>query len=394
MAEPTLQEVHGAIGELRQEIEKKSVDPDKVERLNKALDDYEEKSQKIVADAKSAEAREVELKERLDALELDLSRGGAGNGADYRNGAEFKAMESFVRDGKSAVGKEEQKSMLRTDVATNGGVLVPSILDNEIIKGIEEVSDTRSVVRVRTVGGKTLDMPVRKGIPTATYEGEGKAAKESASSYGSEQATAWRQTFTTPITRDMLMDSAFNMETEMFSDAQLAFAVGEGRNVITGDGVKKPEGILSNAAVLANKLVTASSGLIDADTVMKIAGELKTGFNPMYAFTRQTLATLRTLKGSDGHYLWQPGMSGAVAAQLAGYNYRLMQDVPQIAGGNYAVIFGDFFRGYTMVDRASTEVIRDDYTMSDENIVRFTFHRYNTGRVTLSDAFAVVQIKA
>jgi len=97
-------------------------------------------------------------------------------------------------------------------------------MDNVIVKKITEISAIRSLARVRTTSAKTLNIPVRNSIPSATYEGETEKGGDSASGYTSEQITAFRQTHSVPITMDMLMDSAFDMESEIMSDSAEAFA--------------------------------------------------------------------------------------------------------------------------------------------------------------------------
>ena len=72
-----------------------------------------------------------------------------------------------------------------------------------------------------------------------------------------------------------------------------------------------------------------------------------------------------------------------------------MQDMPtRDASGNLPVIYGDFMRGYTIVDRTGMAVIRDDITRKKERIIELCFHKYNTGQVVLAEAFKALKIKA
>lgn len=365
-----------------------------VDATNTALEKQEKASQDFTA--KLAEERKAaeELKERIDGLELELSRKSSQSGATYKETPEYKALQLYAQKGIDAL-TVEQKATLRTDIATQGGYLTMPEMDNMIIKKITEISPVRSVARVRTVGSKTLSIPTRTTIPTATYEGEAAAGGESNSTYGQETLTAYRLTVTVPYTYDQLIDSEFDMESEIMNDVAESFAFSEGNKFVLGTGAKQPEGFLVNATVVADARESSTSGVITGDDVLLLAGDLKVGYNPMYAMNRQTLALLRTLKGStNDHYLWQVGLGPTQPNTLAGAPYIIMQDMPNVAANSLSLIYADFMRGYTIIDRTGLQVIRDDVTRKKNNIIELTFHRYNHGQVVLPEAFKILKTKA
>jgi HK97 family phage major capsid protein len=418
-AEPTLHEVHQAVGELRTEFEKKSIDPSKVVKINDLLDTFEEKvNQPLVAAQKLAEGQAEEIKafqeslekagvaageqkERLNALEIELARAAKPVDPDYRDKPEYKAVQAWVKGGERRITVEE-KALLRSDTATDGGVLVTSEMDSQITKKIVEIDPIRTVARVRTIGSKTLEMPMRSTIPSATYEGEAEEGAESASTYGLETVTPFRQTFTVPITLDQLQDSAFDMEAEIMTDAGEAFAYGEGNGFVVGTGHKQPEGFTVNAVLRAASRETAAQNVLDPEALILLTGDLKRGYNPVYVMNRGALAFIRTMRGDAasagdkaGQFLWMPGMSGAVASTINGYPYILAPSMPDHdSGGSYSVAFGDFRRGYTIIDRTGLSVVRDEFTQKKKGIVEFTLHRWNTGRVTLTEPIKLLLIKA
>jgi HK97 family phage major capsid protein len=394
-----IEEVMQAVGELREEVKKAAPDTAKIEKIEAALEGFEAKSQEMLAEQKEHDQKTVALEEKalateeqLKALEAEIARGGTGgNGeTDYKELPEYLALKGFVISGDFE--NREQKALLRTDSDVAGGFLVPSEMDNSITKLITEVSNIRSVARVRTIGAKSLEVPVRATIPAATFEGEAEAGDDSVSTYSSETLTAFRQTFTSPITMDMLMDSAFDMESEIMSDAAEAFAKGEGANFVNGDGHKKPKGFLQDTRV--GGLTSSTNGAIDADDYILITGELKTGYDPVYVFNRRTLANLRTQKATDGNFLWQPGLNGVVANTINGFPYLIADDMPDIANGSKSVAFGDFMRGYTIVDRTGLTVVRDEFTSKKQGIIEFTMSRWLTGQVTLPESIKIITTKA
>jgi len=364
-------------------------------KVEKRLEADEKKNQDLVNQIAAERKAREDLNETIGNLEKELARKSAVSGAqDYKQSEEYKALNLLVKGGRDAV-SAEQKAILRTDNDTQGGYLVPTEMDNIILKKITEISPVRSVARVRTTSKKTLEIPSRKTIPTANYEGETAESDESNSTYGSETLTAYRLTVTVPFTVDMLMDSAFDIESEIAQDVAEAFAQREGNRFVLGTGAKQPEGFLTNAALVAAAVDTAGSGVIAADDLLRMTGRLKVGYDPIFGFNRSTLATLRTLKGTtNDHYLWQVGIGPNVPNTLAGDPYVVMQDMPNIAAGNLSVVYGDFLRGYTIIDRTGMSMVRDEYTRKKNAIVELTFNRWNHGQVVQDEAFTLLKIKA
>lgn len=76
---------------------------------------------------------------------------------------------------------------------------------------------------------------------------------------------------------------------------------------------------------------------------------------------RKTVSAVRKLKDADDRYIWSPADSGG-GATLLGYPITEIEDMPDIAANAYAIAFGDFARGYLIVDRAGVRVLRDPYS--------------------------------
>jgi len=404
-------EAKKALTELRESVDKYGQESiDVKSRLDK-MDEVFEKSEKhnelmVKNHADGIKAAE-ELKDRIKDLEHDLATK-ADNNPDYKETPEYKALETFVSKGLDGI-EPEMKQLLRTDDATQGGYLTMSEMDNMIIRSITEISPVRTVARVKSVGKKTLEIPVRTGIPTATYEGEAATSRRDTSTYGNETLTAYRQTVTVPYTMDQLMDSNFSLESEINQDVSEAFAQGEGRAMVLGTGSKQPEGFLSAAAGLigdANRIRNGGSGAAgtfstaDADAIIRLTGDLKVGYNPYYSFNRRTLATLRTVKDTSGAYIFQQGiptvgeasLAGAVPNTIAGQPYILFEDMPDIAANSVPVVYADFMRGYCVIDRTGMSMVRDELTRKREAIIEITFNRWNYGQVVLPEAFHLLQM--
>lgn len=411
MGDLTIEQVGNAVDELRKAVEAKSVDHAKLEKIDAVLDDYEAKNQKLVLAQKQLENHEKtiaefktqleekgvesgKIREQVDALEMALAKSLSGSNPDsYHDSKEFKSFNAYIVEGEKNM-NVELKAELRTDSATEGGVLVIPEMENNILKMITEIDPIRSIARVTPISAKSLIIPVEKTIPVAQYEGEAETSQESVGSYGSETLTAFRLTHTVPITRDMLMDAAFNMEAEIMNSSARAFAYGEGFGFVLGTGFKQPTGFLNDSRISSVGGVSGSSGVLSADDPIVLQGQLKQGYSGTFVLNRRTLADLRRKKSTDGVYLWQPGLNGPAMATLSGDPYVLANSMPDIAASAKVLAYGDFGIGYRIVDRTATEVIRDDYTRKKEAIVEYTIHRWNTGKVVLPEAIKVLALPA
>jgi len=427
MAEATkeeITEVHKDVKLLRDAVESKnahlSETLEKVERINRALDAAEVKNEKVSGELASAMAKITDLGDlqekmasgeaeatktiaatqaQISALEADVARGVLGAGQDckaYRESPEGKAFEVLVREGeKSHHFTPEVKALLRTDNQVVGGYLTQNEYSTEMIKFITEFSNMRAISSVRTTSEKSMSMPVRATLGEAFYEGEAEQNSETNSTYGIEEMFTYRLSSRTPVTMDQLMNSAFDMDTEITSDTAEFFEKKEGLKFVLGTGVKQPKGFLAEQSLIDNARDTIASGVLDSDSILLVQGDLKRGQNPRFAFNRQTLATARTLKGStNDHYLWSPALDGGAANMLAGSPYTILQDMPAIANGSLSIAYGDFVRGYRILDRTGMIMVRDDLTQADSAIVKFVFHRWNNGQVINAEAIKILRIAA
>ena len=396
-------DVHNALTSLRESIDNKS-------------EDTEHNSRKVLADYETAvaapRARELAaLRRDVDALSKSVSTGapldkyGDANWAlsgHSRDNPEYRAFFGWLqaKGNESDIKKAElelksiQTKTLRTDSSPAGGYLVPQVMDATIKKNILEVSPVRAHARLRVMYSKSMDIPRRLSVPIATYEGEAETGPTDQSIYGSEQVTAYRQTLTVPATLDMMVSSAFDLEQEIAYDVGQSLGQGEAKNFVSGNGRLGPQGFIADSRVVP--YTTTNSAAINWQDLANIAGQLKHGYQPWFFLNRKTLAYLQGLTSQIGVPIWQP-VAGNQPAMIWGYPYdATMIDLDDVTNGSGAkpLVCADLFRGYEIFDLAgSLSVTRDDLTRKKEAITEWTFNRYNTGRVVLPEAIAVMSLK-
>jgi len=101
-----------------------------------------------------------------------------------------------------------------------------------------------------------------------------------------------------------------------------------------------------------------------ADALLNLAYAPKQGYraNGRWVMNRKTESRVRKFKDANGNYIWQPGTAAGQPATIFGYAVTESEDMPDIASNSYSIAFGDFARGYLIVDRVGIRVLRDPYS--------------------------------
>jgi HK97 family phage major capsid protein len=179
-------------------------------------------------------------------------------------------------------------------------------------------------------------------------------------------------------TQQMLDDVFFNAEQFIIDECATEFAAKEGAAFVVGDGTKKPKGFCAyTTAATADSsrafgtLEHVATGVAGdwaasnkADILITLVHKLKAGLraNARWVTNKGLLAEIRTFKDAEGNYLWRPGLEAGQPSTLLGYGITEAEDMPAKAASALSLAFGDFRRGYTIVDRIGTRILRDPYT--------------------------------
>ncbi len=378
------------------EIESKgSVDPiteDKLKKIEGELDKLEDINQTLTKNAEEQKS----LGEKIENFEKLIKRPNVdGFGTEEKDFA-MKSFSKFLRKGKEQMDDVEVKALSIAD-NTQGGFLAPIEYVNELIKTVTEVSPLRTVARVRQTTLKAVQMPSRTNTFSAVFTAAtGTRTETTGYTTQMEEIPTHELYALVDINEQLLEDSVFNLEAEMNEEFSTRFAKAEGTAFISGDAVGQPEGLLTNSNV-----GTTNSGngtALTADGLLTLVHSLKTDYGRQgtFLFNRTTLGAIRKLKDSAGQYVFQAGMmlTSGVPNTILGYPYVEMPDMPDVAASAKPVAFGDFSRGYMIVDRVALSILRDPFTQATAGNVRYIARRRIGGQVILPEAFVTQTISA
>ena len=175
-------------------------------------------------------------------------------------------------------------------------------------------------------------------------------------------------------------------------EVRAEFAAQEGAAFVSGNGVNKPTGFAHYTSVAEGSQVWGQTGFIEtgasgafpttdpADPLIDLIYTPKQTYraNGRFVMNRATVGAVRKLKDGDDNYLWRPSAEPGVGATLMGYPVTEAEEMPNIGPDALAIAFGDFARGYLIVDRVGMRVLRDPFS-SKPYVLFYTTKRVGGG---------------
>ena len=320
------------------------------------------------------------LTQRLDDLALKQSRPaleGRARVTDAASREHRNAFESYVRGGDANALRAIETKAMSVGSDADGGYLVPVELEHSISRRLASISPIRGLASVREISGSVYKKPFMVTGPATGWVGETDARTQTTSPTLDALSFPAMELYAMPAaTATLLEDSAVNIDEWIAGEVELTFAVQEGAAFVAGDGSNKPKGFLSYTTVANASWAWGSLGYIasgaagafassnPSDALVDLIYALKAGYrqNGNFVMNRKTQAAIRKFKDSTGNYLWQPPSVAAGRASLMTFPIVEAEDMPDVAANALAIAFGDFRRGYLIVDRAGVRVLRDPYT--------------------------------
>ncbi|MCR9120709.1 MAG: phage major capsid protein [Phyllobacteriaceae bacterium] len=343
--------------ELESQLGEDPVSADKVDRINLAVDEQKRVLERLVAKAASPTS---------------------GGGFAFGGNSEHKAaFERYVRGGDEAGLRRLEGKAMSYGSGPDGGFLVPPETETAIAGRLRDLSPIRALATVRQVTGAVLKKPFAVSGPAVGWVGETDARPETAAGTLAELQFPTMELYAMPAaTATLLEDSAVDIDQWISAEVEAAFAEQEGAAFVNGDGVNKPRGLLDYTIVDESAwswgnlgyVPTGTAGDLPADdatgVLLDTVFTLKAGYrqNASWLMSRKTQAAIRKLKDVDGNYVWQPPATAEQKPSLMGFSVHESEDMPAIAADAPAIAFGDFARGYLVVDRRGVSVLRDPYS--------------------------------
>lgn len=370
---------------------------------------------------KAFDAMNEQSKQVKDALEVLEAKGnrragaGAGGGdeadefginpADVK--AHKKAFGGYLRKGTDFDKGLEAKALANsTNSGADGGYAVPKQIDGDIESLMINISPIRGIAKVVQVGTSDYHKLVNLRGTASGWVGETAARPATNTPTLADIKPPMGELYANPqATQQMLDDVFFNAESWLADEVATEFGRAEGAGFVSGNGTNQPQGFLTPTFVATDdasrtfgQLQYVPTGVAGAfaasnptDIFFTIVGKMKKAYrlNAKWVTNKAVLFQAAAFKDVGGRYIFAPVQSPTVPESILGYEVVEAEDMPAVAANSLSIAFGNFQRGYVIVDRIGTRVIRDPF--SNKPYIGFYTTKRVGGAVINSEAIKAVK---
>ncbi len=297
-----------------------------------------------------------------------------------------------------------------------GGVTVPKQIADVIRQKLLDISPIRRIATTTLASSSDYHRLIDQRGLASGWAGEQTTRGETATPTLGAISPPHGGLYATPKTTQwLLQDSQFDVANWLINSVRDEFSYREGIAFVTGDGVGKPRGFLTQTAVSTSDSTRAfgalqyvATGVADGfaddrlgspagnpgDVLIDTVYALRSGYRQgaVWTMNSTTASVVRKWKDGDGRYLWTDGLQPGQPAMLLGHEVVFAEAMPDIAANALPIAFGDFKRGYEIVDVGVPILIRDETT--SKGFVIFYVEQRVGGHVIDDDALKLIKVAA
>ncbi|MFN3689157.1 phage major capsid protein [Salinarimonas sp.] len=378
------------------EIETKSLDAKVAfEEFARAFEAYKEENDGRLAELETRGRVDVLVEEKLARIDafLDEQKARAdrlalarqrpplaseeGKSLDPMMAEHRAAFDLYVRSGETAGLKRLEAKALSAGSGPDGGYLAPPQVEREVLRRLATLSPIRAIAGTRTISTGLYKIAHAVSGAASGWVSETAARPQTDSPVLVELAFPAMELYAMPAATQTLLDDAIvDIDQWIADEVETAFAEQEGAAFVSGNGVGRPRGFLAYDVVADaswewGKIGVVPSGAAGAfvtsnpsDRLVDLIYALKSGYrqNAVFVMNRKTQSVIRKFKDTTGAYLWQPPAGPGQQASLMTFPLVEAEHMPDIAASSLSIAFGDFRRGYLVVDRMGVRILRDPYS--------------------------------
>lgn len=391
------------------------------EVISKALENLDSSVQRFWKE--SAKAHD-EFRERLEVLESGTDRPRGGNAGQEFNKKDVEHKTVFLewlrqptdpRYKARLSDAQDELGIDRKDVLTGtsgaGGYALPKEIDRSIVRRVTQLNPFRGLVYNPQASTTDFHTLVDVGDSTSGWSAESGTRSATLSPTLRDRVPTWGELYAYPTASNWsLEDLQFNVEQWLVESAGEQFASAEATAIVSGNGTARPTGFINTTPVTttddASPMRAAgalqyvplgaytSPDKINGETLVDVVHSLKERYlmdaaSVAWVMATGTLAKIRKLKATTGEFLYQDSLAAGVPPTLLGYPVRLTAAMPAATAGLFPIAFGNWSKGYVLVDRPGTAITVDPVTTP--GMTKFYIRRRVGGCIRLNDALRVVK---
>lgn len=281
--------------------------------------------------------------------------------AESQEQQELRSFAGFIRGTVTQMRAGEQNFTL-----ANNSALLPVSIANRIIEAVRDMCPILAGADVYHVSG-TLKIPVY---------GKANSTHDIAVGYGADftELTADAGAFTSVdlsgylvgalslVGRSLLNNSDIDLVSFVVRKMAEAVSVFVEAELLNGTG--SATGHCTGALSTTNILKAGSTTAITADILIDLQAKVKQAFqrNAVWTMHPNTWSAIKKLKDNNNRYLVQDDITSEFPYRLLGKPVHLSDNMPVIASGAKAVLYGDYSGlSVNIRENMTVEVLREKY---------------------------------
>ena len=263
-----------------------------------------------------------------------------GNDLYIKPGAEARAALAAV-----------EQRVATTGSTANAGATIPTSFVARVLEymlpniGVWQAEPTI----ITTASGNPMTFPRLTARPTVAPVPENTTFPTSDAAFNNFTLGAKKYGVIVQVSKEMVEDSGIDIAGFIARQAGIMAGRQVAHDLLVGSGTGgTPTGVLT-AAVAANAGTTMGTiGAISGDDIIALYYSVIDAYRigAKWLMNDATVGKLRGVKDSYGQYLWQPGLVAGAPDMLLGKAVGTDVNMPTVATGNNAVLFGDFSTYY------------------------------------------------
>ena len=342
-------------------------------------------------DAAEAEIRAIDATVAREERARNLESPAAPTGTvEERAAAEEQAFADYVLGRVSELRAGEQNMTM-----ANNGAIIPTSIAERIIKAVKDRCPILAGATVYNVKG-TLKVPVWGKANTTHdiavgYQTEFTEITADSGKFTSVDLGGYLAGALTLIGQSVENNGAFSVVNFIVEQMAEEIAVWIEGQLLAGTGSSAAQGALNTTT----GLTAAGAAAITADELIELQSKIKQAHqgNACWTMHPDTFTAIKKLKDGNNRYLLQDDVTGAFPYRLLGKPVYLSDNMPAMAAGAKAVLYGDYSGlSVNFRENISIQVLREKYaTLHAIGVVSwFEFD----SRVTDHQKLAVLTMKA
>lgn len=309
--------------------------------------------------------------------------------AEERAAAEESAFVDYVMGRVSELRAGEQNLTM-----ANNGAIIPTSIADRIVTAVRDRCPILSGATIYRVNG-TLKVPVWGKANTTHdiavgYQTEFTELTADSGKFTSVDLSGYLAGALTLIGNSVENNSVFNVTDFIINQMAEEIALFLEKELLNGTS-GKATGALSTPTVVT----AASATAVTADELIELQAQVKQVYqaNACWTMAPETFTSLKKLKDSNGRYLLQDDVTGEFPYRLLGKPVYLSDNMPKLAAGASAVLYGDYSGlSVNLREDISIQVLREKYA-TQHAIGVVAWFEFDS-KVTDSQKLAVLNMKS